>query len=203
MDPLTFAGASAGGVWLWEKYGKDFIDSLSSSAMNKWGAFKEWRLWNEAAERYRLNLKRQCETIRLLGKSQPVELESIFTDVFLLDEITARQRFDIDTLRQENPRRNEHTRNLKRISGFELVKQGGNLFILGKPGAGKSTFLKYVTLQVVRGEIDNIPMLISLKEWADSGINEILPFIAKQFEICGFPEAYSFIEYLLETGLSN
>ena len=41
----------------------------------------------------------------------------------------------------------------ERKSGLDLVKTGKNLYILGKPGAGKTTFLKNVAIQSVQGNI--------------------------------------------------
>ena len=37
---------------------------------------------------------------------------------------------------------------------------------------------------------------VTLKEWADSG-SDLLPFIDRQFTLCGFPQAKSFIEHIL------
>ena len=76
---------------------------------------------------------------------------------------------------------------------------GRNLFILGKPGAGKTTFLKYIALKAAEQTLDKIPIFISLKEWADSR-QELLHFIAQRFDICDFPDATPFVEVLLKSG---
>ncbi len=80
-----------------------------------------------------------------------------------------------------------------------MVVEKGNLFILGKPGAGKTTFLKYITLKAAEETIDKIPIFITLKHWAESGI-DLLPFIVQRFDICGFPDAIAFVEQLLKSG---
>jgi len=54
-------------------------------------------------------------------------------------------------------------------------------------------------LQAIKGEIQKIPIFVSLKEWADSRL-ELMPFIVQQFEICNFPDAQAFIEYTLTRG---
>jgi adenylate kinase family enzyme len=81
----------------------------------------------------------------------------------------------------------------------ELIEQATNLFILGKPGAGKTTFLKYIALKAAEQAIDKVPIFVSLKQWADSG-KELMPFIAERFKICDFPHAEIFIEELLKSG---
>jgi predicted NACHT family NTPase len=37
------------------------------------------------------------------------------------------------------------------------------LMVLGKPGAGKTTFLKHLVLQATNGKINKIPIFVSLK----------------------------------------
>ena len=51
---------------------------------------------------------------------------------------------------------------------MQLVKKGKNLFILGKPGAGKTTFLKYLTVQAAQYKLNQLPIFISLNEWANN-----------------------------------
>ena len=86
-----------------------------------------------------------------------------------------------------------------------LIKDDSNFFILGKPGAGKTTFLKYLTVQAAQRNLSRLPIFISLNEWANSrygkGNNpQLMPFIIHQFEICHFDDAATFVEALLRSG---
>jgi hypothetical protein len=199
--------ASAAGAWAWSKYGDDIIKNLlkkfGSKALSKTAEATKtaWEKveWQLAAERYLNKVQKLYGTIRILGKHEPVSLEGIFTDVLILDRPTAYRRYDIKKLREEARQLEEDT--VKRQSGLELVKQPQNqrLFILGKPGAGKTTFLKYIALQATQGKLNKVPIFISLKEWADSGLS-LKPFVVKQFEICNFPDALSFVERMLDKG---
>jgi hypothetical protein len=193
------------GAWLWDAFGKDIV---KYAANQLWDGFN----WLSAAQRYRDNLYEQYKEVQIFGQPEPVPLEGIFTHLNILDKPTAFSRYSIDALREtarRDPRqfraeaeRLVHSR-ADRVDGLTLVIQPDNdrLFILGKPGSGKTTFLKYVALQAAKGKIDKVPIFVSLKAWADSGL--ALPvFVARQFELCGFPNAQPFVNLLLRNGLA-
>src|SRR5256714_3060549 len=190
ITPLGIAGA-----WLWKEYGKSVIDKAAGGLKEQWKKFK----WNDAAENYRKRIKKLYGTMQIMGMARPVPLDDIFTDAYMLDKPTAFGRFDIERLKQVAADPDAPPPNAERINGLRLVREKGNLFILGKPGAGKTTFLKYIALQAAEQNIDKIPIFVSLKLWADSG-SELMDFIAERFDICGFPEAQPFVEELLKSG---
>lgn len=193
LDFIIGTGTGVAANWIWEKYKTiELGDSLTEAWQKTFG-------WSTASAAYRQRLAALYSTVRILGKSSPVPLEGIFTDVFILDKPTAYGRFEIQQLR-EDPSQLEEWQ-AKRQNGLEVIKHYKNnrLFILGKPGAGKTTFLKYIALQAVQGSLDRIPIFVSLKEWSDSKL-ELMPFLVRQFEICKFPQAQPFIEHILTAG---
>jgi hypothetical protein len=183
------------GAWLWDKFGKDITDKALDKAKERWQEFK----WTDAAQKYRERMKELYSTTRMLGKPDPISLEGIFTDVYLLDRPTASLRFNIEELRQRQQENESAKYEVKRVSALRLASAHNRLFILGKPGAGKTTFLKYLTLQATEGKLNRVPIFVSLNIWANSGL-ELMPFIVRQFEICAFPDAQAFIEHLLQSG---
>ncbi|MDQ3253908.1 MAG: NACHT domain-containing protein, partial [Acidobacteriota bacterium] len=194
VDPLTTTVLSGISAWVWEKYGQTVTDKTAGAVKGRWDEFK----WKDAAERYRAKIKTLYGTMQIMGMAKPVPLDDIFTDAYMLDKPTAFGRFDIERLKQmsADPDTLPHA---ERINGLRLVREKGNLFILGKPGAGKTTFLKYIALQAAEQNIDKIPIFVSLKLCADSGL-ELLRFIAERFDICDFPDAQPFVEELLKSG---
>lgn len=190
-DPLT----AAAGAWAWDKYGKALADKAAGAVKGGWEKFK----WKKASDDYRAKIKKLYGTMQIMGMAEPVPLDDIFTDAYMLDKPTAFGRFDIERLKQLSADPDEPPPQAKRVNGLRLVREKGNLFILGKPGAGKTTFLKYIALQAAEQNIDKIPVFVSLKQWADAG-SELLDFISERFDICDFPDARPFVEELLKSG---
>lgn len=195
IDPLT---ATAAGAWAWDKYGKSLTDKAAGAASDGWKKFK----WKKASADYRAKIKKLYGTMQIMGMAEPVPLDNIFTEAYLLNKPTAFSRFDIERLKQASADPAAPPPNAKRVGGLTLVKRNKNLFILGKPGAGKTTFLKYIAVQAAapaKPVIDKVPIFVSLKRWADSEM-DLLPFIEEQFGNCDFPEARPFMEELLKAG---
>jgi predicted NACHT family NTPase len=120
-------------------------------------------------------IQEKCGTMRVLDMTQPIELGEIYTSVNILEKITSRSYRELSELLQDrNPEQFERfcLGNIreKRVPGLEAVEKFPKLMILGKPGAGKTTFLKHLAMQCIRGQFqaDCIPIFITLKEFAET-----------------------------------
>ena len=95
------AEVSTRSLWAWEKYRNEIVDHLleviESDVENAAAKIIRWRQspWESASSTYRENIRNRYGTTRVLGKPEPISLEGIFTDVFILDKPTAYQRHDI------------------------------------------------------------------------------------------------------------
>ena len=83
--------------------------------------------------------------------------------------------------------------------GLEVAQTHRKLFVLGRPGSGKTTFLKYLTLQSVQDPMTQIPIFISLRELSESN-QSILDFTIQHFALFSFSDAAFFTKSVLESG---
>ena len=124
-------------------------------------------------EQVKADIETRCGIMRILDMSQPVGLDDIYTKVNILEKISGRRRKDvaelIDNCELEFNRFN-FGQVKEKIPGKEAVSKYRTLLILGKPGAGKTTFLKHLVIQCSRDKFqgDLVPFFITLKEFAEA-----------------------------------
>lgn len=205
---------ASAGAWAWDQFGDNVKPGFLAFLKRKWEDAKEdherlryteakWKdfSWGQAAERYKKHMQEIYGHIRVIGTTEPIPIGEIFTDVYILEKPLAYRRFDIARLQEIQDEPDKLTEGV-RTRGLKVVisKNGHRLYILGKPGAGKTTFLKYLVHQtIIANEMNKLPIFITLRDWDVTKI-ELIDFIAKQFAVCNFPDAKPFIEYLLESG---
>ncbi|KAM3094162.1 NACHT C-terminal helical domain 2-containing protein [Phormidesmis sp. 146-12] len=132
----------------------------------------------EIREKIRPIVHEKCSTMKVLDMMQKIELtgeHGIYTNVNILERVTGRDRLEIaEILRrcgvEEFERFGLSQVTEKRVPGLEAVEQHRKLMVLGKPGAGKSTFLKYLAMQCIEGnfQANRIPIFITLKDFAEA-----------------------------------
>lgn len=120
-------------------------------------------------------IRNRCGTIRVLTMERPIELAGIYTDINLLERRAAHVRKTreelIEAARQDDFYRfGIRVPIIERVPGFAVFASEQRVIIYGKPGAGKTTFLKHCALKCAAGEFrpDLIPVFITLKHFAES-----------------------------------
>jgi len=182
--------------WIWDNFGKDITQSGIGAIQKQWTNFK----YKSAAQNYAQKMNTRYGQMHLWKMSAPTSVDQIFTQVNILEEQSASRHLPKGQL--EKMVLNEASFGEAVEKGkdrMEVLRAHNRLFILGKPGAGKTTFLKHITLQAIKGKIDAIPIFVTLQDLSKSQLT-LMDFITKQFDICDFPEARPFIETLLKEG---
>ncbi|BAZ31848.1 signal transduction protein [Cylindrospermum sp. NIES-4074] len=160
-----------------------------------------------ASKQYVENYAERHGILKVLGMREPVKLESVYTAVQFLNDDAIRSFASIENLenfyRQSKSRKFQTQDNTKQ-AGIKVANEKQYLMVLGGPGAGKSTFLRKMGLEALKGKKGEfkhgcIPVFIELKSFTSSDIN-IEKFIAEEFRICGFPSPEKFTAKALEQG---
>src|SRR5919202_2907380 len=183
-------------------------DDDLEAELNRNEGFDIDSLVQEIRETVKPNIQERCGKMRVLDMNQPIELtgeRGIYTNVNILEKITGRRRLDIAELLQkcdaddfERFGLNKVTE--KRVPGLEAVQRYSKLMVLGKPGAGKTTFLKYLAMQCIEGQFqaNRVPLFITLKDFAEAPKQpDVLEYIAQQLLGCGVTDASIKAEQLL------
>ncbi len=155
------------------------------------------------------DLRRRCGTMRVLDMEQPIALGTIYTQVNVLEKLTANQRFSTSELLGKLDKIEEFDRfclgkvRQEKISGLDAVARHKALMVLGRPGAGKTTFLKYLTIACLDGKFlgNLVPIFVTLKEWTEfPGEPSLLNYISRQWSDCGIADAESVLHQCLKNG---
>ena len=141
--------------------------------------------------------QQKCGMMRVLDMSQPLEIKDIYTDVNILEKISGRRRLEVAdllkvTVAEEFERPGLGRIAQERVNGLEAVKKYPNLIVLGKPGAGKTTFLKHIAIQCNSStlEANKVPIFITLKDFAETEHSpSLFDYIKSEFASYGVSDA--------------
>lgn len=150
----------------------------------------------KASKQYTKNYEGRHGILKVLGMREPVKLESIYTTVQLLNEISIQDFTSVETLEKlyrQSKNRKFESKDCPKQAGIKVANEKQYLMVLGAPGVGKSTFLRKTGLEALKGKKGEfkhhlIPVFLELKRFTSGDIN-IEKVIAEEFRICGFPSA--------------
>lgn len=187
--------ATAAVSWLWDKFGSDIADKSGEATKAAWKRLN----WITLSQKYRDHVRASCGTTTLLGNPKQIDLSKVFTDVFVYDKLAAYRRLELDVKGIKSETHFEELLGAKRLPLLTVAAAAKRLYVLGKPGAGKSTFLRKLVLEACDGKIDRTPIFVGLRAWTDSGL-PLMEYMQREFSICAFPDAEKFLRRLLENG---
>ena len=105
-----------------------------------------------ASSKYVENYTERHSILKVLGMREPVSLESVYTNVRLLDERNV-LRFESSAAIEQSFRESQQRKfqfqdqNCEKRIGIDLANNKQYLMVLGSPGSGKSTFLRKIGLE--------------------------------------------------------
>lgn len=132
-------------------------------------------LVQEVREKVQASIVMCCGMMRVLDMTQPMGLNDIYTVVNILEKVALTRHREVTDLllargATEFNRFELNRTSETRVPGSKAALKYSKLMILGKPGAGKTTFLKYLAIQCSLGEFQAtlVPIFITLKDFAEA-----------------------------------
>lgn len=176
-------------------------------------AAKQRQLADQYALDYRDKLVRELRGLRILDMVRPLDLERTYVRVMIKEEQPQRYTdaeemaamagadpnllFELaqDKLAEEK---------IESLQPEEALKRYRHMAVLGDPGAGKTTMLKYLCLLSAQAKISGLPdfpVFVTLNRYAKASQTSLMDFIVDDVaERYGFPQPRPFLESRLEEG---
>ncbi|AFY48324.1 putative NTPase (NACHT family) [Nostoc sp. PCC 7524] len=118
-------------------------------------------------------IQAQCGTLHILDIARPINLNDLYIDVNIFEEITSKRWLEITDLQRLESYEVNHSGFSKvyqeRITGLEAVRKYSQILVLGKPGSGKTTFLQSIAISCNQGifQPNYLPIFINLKNFVE------------------------------------
>ena len=159
---------------------------------------------NSYHQYYESYLERHGEVkVYCVGMRKPLLLDDVYVAVQFLNQDTVSRYTSPEAIKEAFRDRAESDSD-GRQNGTQVAKDEQFLMLLGSPGVGKSTFLRKVGLEALKGKNGNfehtcIPVFLELKNFKEDEI-DIEALITKEFGDCGFPHPKELTQTALKLG---
>jgi hypothetical protein len=167
----------------------------------------------QRAIRYRRMIVDRLRNLKILDMSRSLDLDRLYVQVQVRKEESPRflSEEEIERSARGEPEKllqvsREHLRtaSAEAIRPEEALSRFGRIVVLGDPGAGKTTMLRYLTFRAAREEIGpaiSLPIYVELRDFIDSGHADLLIYAADELaQRYGFPDAKPYLEQELADG---
>ena len=142
-----------------------------------------------------------------LEMQEPISLEKVYVTVRLLDQERASQYGSLEIIDKEfrdGTKKDSESNSDERQYGMIVANDKQYLMVLGGPGVGKSTFLRKVGFEALKGKDGNFqhectPVFLELKRFSENSV-DIEALIIHEFKVCGYPYPEQMTKTALKSG---
>jgi HEAT repeat protein len=168
------------------------------------------------ASAYCNKLVAELRNLKILDMSRPLNLEVVYVQVrvreeepphYLKEEEIAALVGGEPTELLKHSQMRMAERAVVAMEPHDALAKFRRMSILGDPGAGKTTMLRYLALRMAQRGVPNLPGLpvyVELRRFVDSKMGNLLDFVASDWaERFGFLNARPYLEQQLDAGRAS
>lgn len=167
----------------------------------------------EQINKYAKKIGKRYNRIKIMGMNRPVSLRDLYVRINILEDLTEQMRLHPNELTEAQQLAWAHEgfgKPRETLNGLDTVNKLSKFVVLGKPGAGKTTFLKRCVLYALDDHLKDkrIPIMIVLRRfienipfknnWAPG--EKLLEFILHEFDIKDIETKELFVTQVLKKG---
>jgi hypothetical protein len=168
--------------------------------------------FEEQAAAYRMRLVAELKNLRILDMSKPLDLESIYVHVQIQEEsnwLSLRDDANDALDHQDGKTRRHHKPTVREpttvtLPPDEALREFRRIVVLGDPGAGKTTMLRYLAYTTAKRPNESsvpLPIYVELRKFIDSRQDDLIIFVAQDWESrYGFLGAAEYLPQQLDAG---
>ena len=175
-----------------------------------WGSFYNKREDSKnASHNYAKPYKKRHGRLQVscIGMNASQSLDDTYVVVQFLDERRSTKHTSLEAVEaafRESGRTDFTSTSDECQDGMRVANNEQYLMVLGSPGVGKSTFLRKVGLEALKGEEGNFehectPVFLELKSFTEEPV-DIEAWITDEFKICGYPYPERMKDETLKSG---
>lgn len=154
------------------------------------------------ARKYAQEVASRYNSMRVIGMDRPTPLEDIYINVNVRDRTQSIRSHSYEDFWEWEEAQDLVTYSEKTIPATEALSTESRLLVLGRPGAGKTTFLRYLAISAIGKKLPTnlVPILVSLREWSSQSTTKLETALVRQFHVCDLKKPREFVRNLLRKG---
>ncbi len=171
--------------------------------------------FKDGVQAYRRKLLAEIQNLKILDMPSSLQLEDIYVQLRVREEEPLRYAKEEEMAPLASGEPTELLRHSQihlaeraeiSLSPEDALANFPRMVVLGDPGAGKTTMLRYLALQMdqdAAAQLPYLPVYVELGRFVESGMDDLLNFAAADWDRrYGFPNALPYIEQQLHEGKS-
>ena len=143
----------------------------------------------EVNNKLKPEIRKKCGKMRVLDTGRPIPVSDIYTETKVHERVISRRFIELSKLLEDFKKSNFISFNFNSYSGEEIlgtecIEKYQKIVIWGKPGSGKTTFLKHLAIDCINriSFSDYVPFFISIRQFSENQNKlSLIEYLSKKY----------------------